>query len=267
MNSSILVKLLLISLGFVCVNGLTYSYNPWMFAPTPNPPIPASVGDTIFFNITGTHNVYQFVDRASYKACDFTGATFLCNRTYPMAFGCSVTVNSLPSYYGCSLGVSPNSHCNGTTRNMKTEVVPVVYSYNPWMFAPTPNPPIVANVGDAIFFNITATHNVYQFVDQASYQACDFTGATFLCNKTYPVAFGCYATVNSLPSYYGCSLGVSPNSHCNGTTRNMKTEVVRMSSITSSTGGNLPGSATNIGFNLNIIIALFISFFGLVFLI
>ena len=64
--------------------------------------ISVKAGEAFTFKWTGSHNVYQFLSEAAYKACDFSGAKFVSDRSFTMKLGGSGTV-----YFGCKVG----SHC------------------------------------------------------------------------------------------------------------------------------------------------------------
>ena len=59
-------------------------------------------GEPFTFKWTGSHNVYRFPSEAAYKACDFSKATFVADRSFTMTLKGSGTV-----YFGCKVG----SHC------------------------------------------------------------------------------------------------------------------------------------------------------------
>ena len=54
------------------------------------------------FKWTGSHNVYKFPSEAAYKACDFSRATFVADRSFTMTLKGSGTV-----YFGCKV----TGHC------------------------------------------------------------------------------------------------------------------------------------------------------------
>jgi hypothetical protein len=80
-------------------------------------------GDTINFNyVTGgsEHNVYEFPDSGDYRKCDFDGATEKCSTQTNGSESCSITFNSVGTYYyGCDVahpsaklsGQRPHDHC------------------------------------------------------------------------------------------------------------------------------------------------------------
>ena len=74
----------------------------WAFG-TSQPPIAATVGDTITFTYATGHNVQQFPDQVSFGGCDFTSATLL-QGTGPLVVALS---SAGTFYYGCSVGF----HC------------------------------------------------------------------------------------------------------------------------------------------------------------
>ena len=54
------------------------------------------------FKWTGSHNVYRFPSEAAYKACDFSRATFVADRSFTMTLKGSGTF-----YFGCKV----TGHC------------------------------------------------------------------------------------------------------------------------------------------------------------
>ena len=62
----------------------------------------AAVGDSMRFEWSGYHNVYQMADEAAFNNCDFSGATNLGDSS-PV----EITITELPAYFACSVG----SHC------------------------------------------------------------------------------------------------------------------------------------------------------------
>ena len=67
--------------------------------------------------------------------------------------------------------------------------------------------PVSAEVGDVVTFTYSASHDVWQFNDEAAFEACDFSSATMLADKR-DSPFD--VTVTSPSMFIGCSVG----SHC-----------------------------------------------------
>ena len=71
-----------------------------------------SVGDTVKFTWSGTHNVYKMASKTAYDNCDFTGATNQ-GSTSPVAVSIS---EAGVTYYACKVG----SHCQANQKIMIT---------------------------------------------------------------------------------------------------------------------------------------------------
>ncbi len=69
------------------------------------------MGDTLTFEFSGGHDVWEFPDEASYNDCDFDSATFLGSSTFTVTFDTEGI-----RYFGCSVG----SHCDNS--DMKVRV-------------------------------------------------------------------------------------------------------------------------------------------------
>merc|ERR1711871_1141366 len=76
--------------------------------------VAAALGDTVVFEYSASHDVYQMANSTAYDSCDFTGATMLASTSqgggsgsYPnrYSYTCSTTGNV---YAACSVG----SHCS-----------------------------------------------------------------------------------------------------------------------------------------------------------
>jgi len=168
----------------------------WTYGGT-YPPISANVGDTVYFFFSSGHNVYQFPSFTAYNNCDFTAAMSLST-----AGPFTVTITSLPAYYGCQIG----SHCS--TGNMKLAVTQAPAQITvAWAFylSTSASGVITANVGDTLTFAWTGVHNVNVFANEAAYANCNFTGSTSVSATT-----GATYTIVSLPVYFGCEV----SGHC-----------------------------------------------------
>ena len=67
----------------------------------------ASVGDTLEFTWSGTHNVYVMPNAEAVEACDFSSATLLCATS--AGGSCTATLDTLPAYFACEVA----GHCQG----------------------------------------------------------------------------------------------------------------------------------------------------------
>ena len=65
---------------------------------------------------------------------------------------------------------------------------------------------VVATKGDVLKWTWTGTHNVYKMASEATFLACDFTGATDLTAG----ATASYTLDGSEPAYFACKVG----GHC-----------------------------------------------------
>lgn len=76
------------------------------------PPLEATIGDTLTFDFTSGHNVEEFPGQPALESCDFSMATFI-DSSGPV----TITLSSVGTFYfGCSIG----SHC--TTGGMAVQI-------------------------------------------------------------------------------------------------------------------------------------------------
>jgi len=170
--------------------------------------ITASIGEVITFTYSSSHDVWQFPDEKSYDACDFSNATLLADsRDSPFDY----TVANDTAFLGCSVG----SHCSRSGQKIKVSAAKSTKSDTSVSWSATSYNNIVASVGDTITLTYSSSHDVYEFANEAAFDACDFSSATLLGgSRDSPFVY----TVTSGDAYLGCSVG----SHCSRSGQKIK---------------------------------------------
>lgn len=193
------------------------------------------VGDIVVFKYQWPHAVSRFRTQNQFIACNEAQGTLISpyfgfNVT---SFGTrliNITVTSRPQYFFCNTG----DHC---TLGMKVKIKAqakkdTLPAPAPLTAAPGHTPLIwveggydnanttvwMANVGRKlkvgakVEFVFKCCHNVFQFKNKTAYEACDFTGATYLGaspdtldSPPIPNYKPVVVTKKRTPQYFGCA--------------------------------------------------------------
>ena len=202
---------------------VTNHYLTWTIPMNPQT-LTIAPGDSVTFQWTGTHNVYQSANVADYNGCVLTGGAMLANtnvNSYQNTFTGEGTF-----YFICAI----QGHCNSNQKIAITvssaslaaspppppPAIPMASPPSPppqsnhalnWII-PMPQPRVITIArGDSVTFSWQYEHNVYESANEADYNGCSTTGGTMLgTTSPYQHTFTADGTF-----YFICEV----NGHCN----------------------------------------------------